>query len=167
MTTLLEAHLNSRVKDLNELLSFSRQAIIDCTERSEDAREQAEKTLTTIRVFLSHYERDNPVHSTEIQQWWEEVLRSLVPNEAQKHLRIDTATEAQTRLARYEVRFQKAWGLPSCEILKSKYNPASGFNTTTLQSLVQFAERSSCENGQAALEEALRLRLQSDDDRPY
>ena len=167
MTTLLEVHLKSRVKDLNELLSYSRQTIIDCTERSEDEREQAEQTLTTIRCFLSHYERDNPVHSTEIQQCWVEVLQSLIPNEAQKHLRIDTATEAQTRLARYEARFQKAWGLPSCEILQSKHNPASGFNTKTMQSLVQFAERSSCENGQAALEEALRLRLQSDDDRPY
>ena len=107
------------------------------------------------------------MHSIEIQQWWEEVLRSLVPNEAQKHLRIDTATEAQTRLARYEARFQKAWGILSCEVLQSKYNPASGFKKKTLQSLVQFAERSLFENGQAALEEALRLRLQFDDDRPY
>ena len=167
MTTLLEAHLKSRAKDLNELLSYSRQAIIDCTERSEDEREQAEQTLTTIRVFLSHYEHDNPRYSTEIQQWWEEVLQSLILNEAQQHLRIDTATEAQTRLARYEARFQQAWGLPSSEILQSEYTPTSGFNKRTLQALVQFAERSSCEDGQAALKEALRLRLETDDDRPY
>ena len=166
MTTLLEAHLKCRAKNLNELLSYSRQAIIDCTERSEDEREQAERTLTTIRVFLSDYERDNPGHSTEIQQWWKEVLQSLIPNEAQ-HLQIDTATEAQTRLARYEARFQQAWGLPSSEMRRSEYTPASGFNKKTMQALVQFAERSSCEHGQAALEEALRLRLQSDDDRPY
>ena len=166
MTTLLEAHLKCRAKDLNELLSYSRQAIIDCTERSEDAREQAERTLATIRVFQSDYERDNPGHSTEIQQWWKEVFQSLIPNEA-KHLQIDTATEAQTRLARYEARFQQAWGLPSCEILRSEYTPASGFNKKTMQALVQFAERSSLEDGQAALEEALRLRLQSDDHRPY
>ena len=166
-TTLLETHLKSRAKNLNELLSYSRQAIIDCTERSQVEREQAEQTLTTIRVFLSHYERDNPRHSTEIQQWWEEVLQSLIPNDAQQHLQIGTATEAQTRLARYEARFQQAWALPSCEILRSAYNPASGFNTKTMQSLVQFAERSSSEHGQAALTEALRLRLQSDDDRPY
>ena len=166
MTTLLQTHLNCRAKNLNDLLAYSRQAIIDCTERSEDGREQAERTLTTIRVFLSDYERDNPAHSTEIQQWWKEVFQSLIPKEAQ-HLQIHIATEAQTRLARYEARFQQAWGLPTSEMLRSEYTPASGFNKKTMQALVQFAERSSCEDGQAALKEALRLRLQSDDDRPY
>ena len=166
MTTLLETHLLRRAKNLNELLSYSRQAIIDCTERSQDEREQAGQTLATIRVFLSDYERDHPEDSSEIQEWWKQVLQPLDPIDAQD-LRIDTAKQTQTRLARYEARFQNAWGLPSREILQSKYNPASGFNATTMQSLVQFAERSLFENGQAALEEALRLRLQSDDDRPY
>ena len=166
MPTLLEAHLKCRTRNLNELLSYSRQAIIDCTERSEDEREQAERTLTTIRLFLSDYERDNPGHATEIQQWWKEVLQPLIPNDAQ-HLQIDTAKEAQTRLARYEARFQDAWGLPSSEILGSQYTPSSGFNKKTMQILTQFSERSSCEDGQAALGEALRLRLHTDDVRPY
>lgn len=66
MTTLLEEHLKRRAKSLNELLSNSRQAIIDCTESSEDAQEQAKQTFATIRVLLSGYEHDNPAHSTKI-----------------------------------------------------------------------------------------------------
>lgn len=165
-TSLLEEHLKCRANNLNELLSYSRQAIVDCTEHSEDAQEQAERTLGTIRLFLFDYERDNPEHSAEIQLWWKEVFQTLIPNEAQ-YRQIDRAKEAQTRLARYEARFQQAWGFPSRELLRSEYTPASGFNKKTLQALVQFAEQSSCEDGQAALQEALRLRLQSNDKRPY
>lgn len=166
MTTPLEEHLQHRTKDLNELLDYSRQAIADCTESTEIAQDQARQVIATICQFLCSYERDNPVHSVEIKQWWKEVFQSLIPNECQQQ-GPDAVTQTQKRLDQYEVRLQHAWGLSSRDLLQSKYTPKSGFPKKTLQALVLFAERSSCEAGQTALEEALTLRLQSDDDRPY
>ena len=166
MDTLLEEHLQSRAENLPELLSYSRQTIIDYTESREIAKENAKQTLDIIRVFLSDYEQTNPAHSTEIQEWWKEVFESLIPHEADR-LHINTAMEKRTRLARYEARFRKAWGWSTREILQSKYTPESGFSNKTMQHLVRFAEHTLHEDGEAALEEALKLRLYSDDDRPY
>ena len=47
-------------------LKFRPGYTISTIERGEDKREQAERTLTIIRVFLSDYKPDNLGYSTEI-----------------------------------------------------------------------------------------------------
>ena len=181
MSLPLEEQLKRHAKDLNKLLSCCRQAIADCTESSGIAQDQARQVVSTVHQFLCDYEQENPTHSPKIQQWWKDIFQSLLPDGGFRELpvggsselpdggfqeQIDSMTDMQKRKGRYERRLQQAWGLSSREVLQSRFCPAAGFSKPTLQALVQFAERVACEPGQAALEEALKLRLQHNKDRP-